>query len=143
MVVFEAIVAARAGARCGFSSLPAPSVSELAREFGLFDGDACYKEIDQESARRLVEAVLWRDMAYNSELMPRAQAQQLASQFLANFDSSARYFSNGTWHEEGNTFTGGSGSGIGWDPVTSATFDTGVLVIGPDRSGCLWVEDED
>jgi hypothetical protein len=143
MVVFEAIVEARAGARCGFSSLPSPDVTELAREFGLFDGDACYKEIDEESARRLVEAVLRRDLAYNSELMPQAQARQLASQFLAYFDPGARYYTNGTWHEVDNYFNGGSVSGISWDPAAQATFDTGVLVIGRDRSGCLWVEDED
>lgn len=33
--------------------------------------------------------------------------------------------------------------GAGWNPVTEATFDTGVIAIGHDRSLCVWVEDED
>jgi hypothetical protein len=30
----------------------------------------------------------------------------------------------------------------GWD-VTDATFNTGVLVLGLQKSACVWVEDEE
>ena len=30
-----------------------------------------------------------------------------------------------------------------WDPATTSTFDTGVLMLGTAESGCVWVADED
>jgi hypothetical protein len=76
-------------------------------------------------------------LAYNAEIMPAARAVEFAEQFFAQFGADGvQYYTNGTFHEQ-------IGSGAEWNPVTAATFDTGVLVIGPWRSGCLWVEDED
>jgi hypothetical protein len=57
--------------------------------------------------------------------MPEQQAEQLTERFFAQFGAGARFVTNN------------------WCPATDATFDGGVLVIGPQRSGCLWVEDED
>ena len=115
----------------------------MAREFGLRDAAGCYKEIDELAASRLVRMVLHRDIAYNAEIMPEARAAELADTFLAQFGSGTRYFSNGTWHLQSVVRPDGVVCGPNWDPVTRATFDTGVLAIGPERSGCLWVEDED
>ena len=131
MGVAEDIIAARiyGSVRCGSSSQPSPTVPELAREFGLRDEPSCYKEIDELAARHLIQSVLHRDMAYNMEIMPEARAAELADRFLTQFGQGTRYFSNV--------------DGPGCHPVTAATFDTGLLAIGPDRSGCLWVEDED
>ena len=87
MGVAEDIIAARiyGAVRCGLSLLPIPTVPELAREFGLRDEAGCYKEIDEPAARRLVQMVLHRDMAYNSEVMPEARAAELTDAFLAQF----------------------------------------------------------
>ena len=30
-----------------------------------------------------------------------------------------------------------------WDPATTSTFDTGVLILGTAESACVWVADED
>jgi hypothetical protein len=127
---------------CGVSAHPSPSLAEVAAEFGLAPDLASYKEIDAASARRLAELVLNQDMAYNAEIMPADRAAELAGRFLAQFGTDGvRYYTNGTFHEpRGPKLTW---SGAGWDPVTEATFDTGVLVLGPGCSGCLWVEDED
>jgi len=120
---------------CGVSARPSPALAELATEFGLAPDLASYEEIDSSAARRLAELVLSEDLAYNAEVMPAARAADLAGRFLAQFGTEGvRYYTNGTFHE---------GRGASWDPVTAATFDTGVLVIGPRSSGCLWVEDED
>ncbi len=72
------------------------------------------------------------------ELMSAARAAELADQFGTG---GVRFFTNGTFHEppEAQRIR----SGASWTPVTPATFDTGVLVMGPRCSGCLWVEDED
>jgi hypothetical protein len=108
----------------------------LGHEFGLLGSDADYREIDAPSARRLATWILRYDLAYESEIMTAELAEHLAEAFLdACADEAARYYTNGTFHE-----ALGSAS---WNPVTKATFDTGVLVAGVVRAGCLWIEDED
>ena len=121
--------------RCGYSTRSDPM--ELAAEFGLAADPARYREIDAATARRLVEIILHRDLAYDAEIMPAGRAAALADRFLSSFGTEGvRYFTNGTCAEH-------DGRNWGWNRVTSATFDTGVLVVGPRRCGCLWVEDED
>jgi hypothetical protein len=112
---------------CGLSSQASPSVAELAAEFGLSRDPGVYREIDA---------------AYNSEIIPLPRAAELADRFLDQFGTDGvRYYTNGTFHEaRGPSLTW---SGASWNPATEATFDTGVLVVGPNGSGCLWVEDED
>src|SRR5262245_48376011 len=127
MAVNEDILAARrfGVVHCGVSSLSAPTIAELAQEFGLRNDAGCYREIDEASARLSVRRLLHRDLAYSAEIMPERQAEQLTERFFAQFGSGARFFTNN------------------WCPATNATFDEGVLVMGSHRSGCLWVEDED
>jgi hypothetical protein len=127
MGVSDEIRAARRFGRvgCGLSSVSAPTLAELAQEFGLRNDAGCYREIDKASARLTVQRLLHRDLAYSAEIMPERQAEQLAEEFFAQFGSGARFFTN---------------NGC---PVTAATFDEGVLVLESHRSGCLWVEDED
>ncbi len=136
-VVAEIRIARRFGVtHCGVSARPSPALAELAAEFGLASDPGSYSEIDAAAARRLAELVLSEDLAYNAAIRPADRAADLAGRFLAQFGTEGvRYYTNGTFHE--------SHGGAGWEPVTAATFDTGVLVIGPRGSGCLWVEDED
>lgn len=127
---------------CGLSARPTPSVSELAAEFGLADDPAFYKEIDVDTARWLAAMVINQDMAYNAEIVPAARAADLAERFIAQFGTEeVRYYTNGTFHENQGPKLGSPSAT--WDPVTGATFDTGILAIGRQYSGCLWVEDED
>lgn len=134
MDIVAEIRAAR-GARCGYSAGGAGT--GLAAEFGLAPDPASYREIEAATARRLIELILHRDLAYHAEIMPAARAAELADRFLASFGTDGvHYFTNGNCAEQG-------GRNWSWNPVTAATFDTGVLVVGPRRCGCLWVEDED
>jgi hypothetical protein len=127
----DILVARRYGVvRCGVSSLTAPTVSELAREFGLRASESCYREIDEAAARASVLRLLHRDLAYDAEVMPLGWAGQLTDRFFAQFGEGSTSFSN-------KFFTNN------WCPVTDATFDEGILILGPDSCGCLWVEDED
>ena len=76
--------------------------------------------------------MLSTDLAYGSKIMPPDRAAGLWQQFLAAFEEQdIRFVTNGT------------ADGSSWGPATSSTFDQGVLVIGPARVGCLWVEGED
>jgi hypothetical protein len=129
--------------RCGLSARTIPTISELARECGLKADPACYKEIDKSAARRLIQLVLHEDLAYRSQIMPADRAAKFADSFLRQFGTGVRYFTNGLFHEGWHRLSGTVVAGPSWDPVTEATFDTGVLVVGELRSGCLWVEDED
>ncbi len=80
--------------------------------------------------------ILSRDLAYDHEFTPPDRAADLANRFLAELgNETLTFYTNGTFHL-------GRDAGP-WMPVTKATFDTGLLIIGPVRSGCLWVEDED
>jgi hypothetical protein len=144
MAISDDIVLARGGViHCGVSAQTAPSLTDLAREFGLRADMSCYREIDEASARRLATLILHRDLAYNVVIMPEEKAAQLAGAFLDQFGASACYFTNGTLHEPRRKVSPHVSDGWSWGPVTDATFDTGVLVLGPEVSGCLWVEDED
>jgi hypothetical protein len=136
--IVEEIIAARivGVTHCGLSSQPSPSISHIAREFGLDDDPAKYSKIDTETAQRLITLILSQDLAYDLEIIPIDQASDLSYRFLAEFrNEPVEYFTNGTFRLGLDHIT--------WNPVTNATFDTGVLIVGPGRSGCLWVEDED
>jgi hypothetical protein len=131
----EIVSARRCGVtHCGISKQGCPSLAQLAKEFGLADDPDIYHEVDAAEARKIVQYVLQYDLAYHGGNMKPARAAHLADLFLSQFgNDGVTYFTNGWLHE---------GSG-GWTPATEATFDAGVLVIGPTNSGCLWVEDED
>lgn len=143
MSVVDAIISERhcGQVHCGISCSPCPPLEGLARDFNLRDDPSAFQEIDEQSARTLAWLILHRDLAYGVE--PGA-CVHLANEFLDHFGgSSARYFTNGLVPRSCEPGMTGSESGTGWTPVTAATFDTGVLVISPLCSGCLWVEDED
>jgi hypothetical protein len=102
---------------------------------GLADG---WRELGRDDAESIAAAVLSHDLAYRSELMDAARAKDYAERFLALFDD-AKYYTNG---DLGPVHAQGGGT-AGWDPITGATFDTGVVVVGTNRVGILWVQDED
>lgn len=114
------------------------SVADVARSFGLLDSPECYEEIDAVEAARVIENVLHWDMAYKTEIMPISLARELSGEFVASFaGGDARFFTNGEWGRSTGAL------GVGWTPVTSATFDTGVLVVSDQMAGCVWCMDED
>ena len=97
-------------------------------------------EVQCAAAMAHLTAVLHSDMAYGSEIMPRGRAADLGEQFLGLF-AGGRFFTN---TEDGprEPLTTGAWT-RGWSPLTSATFDTGVLAVTGSRIGLVWVEDED
>jgi hypothetical protein len=145
MRVENEILAARiyGTVHCGLSVQASCTVEELAREFGLRDDAACYTEIDKLAAREVIRSILHKDLAYSPEVMTETPAEELADRFLRQFGSGTRYFTNGTWHVPAEVRANGVACGPSWTPATLATFDAGVLAVGQERSGCLWIEDED
>jgi hypothetical protein len=110
----------------------------ILKNLGLVQEPESLLKITSAQAIATVETILWKDLAYNSELMPRATAREHAEYFVNEFtDDNTSTYSNGDWPEYHQR------SSSGWNPMTSATFDAGVIVIHKDYVACLWVEDED
>ncbi len=115
-----------------------PELAALA--FGLKGDQGIYTEVGVKQAICVLSDAIHRDMAYEMERVPLKRAQELSELFLhAVGTTRARYFTNGTFGQPRPS----RHEGASWTPATQATFDTGVLVLKPELSACLWFEDED
>ena len=108
------------------------TVVEIARVFGLADDSTVYRSIESIEASAIATRILCADLAYNSKIMCVSRAGDLWRQFMALFDGQDVEFASNTGTVPDS-----------WTPATQATFDMGVLVMGANKTGCLWVEDED
>ena len=143
MDFFDAIKKERASGRiiCG-TVAEADSPTALAAAFGLSDKASCYRDTEPAMARSILTGVLHRDLAYGTRLMSLSRAEELAAAFVKAFDKpKSRFFTNGQFKDD-------AGVGLvlaGWNPATTSTFDTGILVLASpgSPSACLWVADED
>jgi len=138
---FEAIKKERKTGKvvCG-AAKPADSVGKAAAAFGLKDDEKLFRETDMEMARAIIVNVLHRDLAYGNRLIALGRAEELASQVMQRFgNAGARFYTNAE-------FKHGAAAALvlsRWDPATSSTFDTGVIILGASESACVWVADED
>jgi hypothetical protein len=83
--------------------------------------------VDADTARGLLAHVLQFDLAYGGELIDRDTAARLAHAVIEFLPAPVRWWTNGT--------IGLPGDGGVWNPLTDATFDTGVIgVHGTDCS---------
>jgi hypothetical protein len=129
--------------RCGFDRRGGV-LEDVVRRAGLRPDLDRLRPIDAVAARRIAIRVLHRDLAYQLELMERSLAEELADRFFQLFgDESVQYYTNGTFDRIPRAAIPGVASSCSWLAMTEATFDTGILVLGWERSGYLWVEDED
>lgn len=76
---------------------------------------------------------LGHDLAYSTPMMTPACAAARARRFVAAFGEDAHYFRNAA----------PAGRGSSWTPLTHATFDRGVAVVGRGRAGVVVVTGED
>ena len=98
--------------------------------------DALSHRLERSAAGAAVERLFRQTLAYDAPWVDPAFARRLAEAFLQPFDSDAVFLSNG------ELLLGGS-SPRGWNPLTTATFDAGVVAVGRDLYGAVWVTDED
>jgi hypothetical protein len=138
---FEAIKKERKTGKviCGVAK-DADSVVKAAAAFGVKDDEKLYRETDMDMARAIIVNVLHRDLAYGNRLIALGRAEELASQVMQRFaHGGARFFTNAE-------FKHGAAAALvlsRWDPATTSSFDTGVIVLGDSESACVWVADED
>lgn len=108
----------------------------VARAAGLQPLGRAWVEVDAERAESVLAALLHKDLAYKSEVMPEHTARWLASEFLRGF---------GPYRSRFATNSSDMPDQMPWSctPATDATFDAGVVVMGEAGSGIYWVADED
>jgi len=137
--ICERIIAARGGDLIvDIKPVALNSPSEAACLFGLFDSPEIYSEVSKVEAQAVLVTALTKDMAYNSPLVPLADATKLAAEFIDAFGKeNARYYTNGDYGRPRST------PGASWIPATEHTFDTGVLIVASKHAGCAWFMDED
>ncbi len=135
------ILEARGGdAVVGSQTWDGGSVEEAARRFGLFSSPGIYFEVTAREAEAVLGAVLIEHMGWLRDFMPLKQAARLAAEFIGQFrNEPAKFYTNGEYGRPMDA----SGHGPSFTPATEATFDTGVLVVCPDRIACAWFMDED
>ncbi|HEY0931214.1 MAG TPA: hypothetical protein VGE27_14935 [Gemmatimonas sp.] len=97
-------------------------------------------EVSAADAQAIVTALLHRDLAYGAELMSLASAADLATPLFDAVPEPHAYFTNGDWVMNPN---GGEATLRGWNPISDATFDSGVVCLGAGRAAVFWVQDED
>ena len=104
-------------------------------------GDA-WLEISAHDAHAIATSLLHRDLACSEEIMPLAEATELAYAFLDLAPEPLTYYTNGEWigalQDDGSL-----GTTVGWDPITDSTYDAGIVCVGDGMTAILWVQDED
>lgn len=107
-------------------------------------GDA-WQEISENDAELIATGVLHRDLAHGAEIMPLAEATDLASSLLALVPQPMHCFTNGDWAEAfGDDLESPELlESVGFDPISDATLDAGIVCVGDGVTVLLWVEDED
>ena len=109
-------------------------LSRVLQKCGLRSDPTMLVEHPRDEAEAILRELLWKDMAYEGECMPRERAALIARAILAeNSVTCSRFFSNGNWARRES-----------WNPLTESTFDAGLLVsLVGGQYFCIWFQDED
>lgn len=95
------------------------------------------RELNRNQAIETLEFLFWKDMAYESEYLPRKAARSLAVTLIRTLsEANSRYFSNGHWFEKEGKLS------FSWNPCTEAPFDGGIIIQNKDCYICIWFEDK-
>jgi hypothetical protein len=116
------------------------AVDAFVAAFGFKGLGPSWTEISASDAFYIVRSILRRDQAYQMAVMREADAARLAEMFCALFDRNVRCVTNGNSVLPTADPRGVPGAST---PISSATFDSGVVCVDDARIGMLWVEDED
>lgn len=95
-------------------------------------------ELTPEDALTAAREVLAKDLAHRAKVMPAEIAEALAKAFVATVPKPARYFTNGEL-----LVAQAQGLSGTWRSASTATFDSGLVIVGKTGAALLWIEDED
>ena len=107
-----------------------------------------WRDISETQAQALIQRFLHKDLAYECAAMSQDSAAALALEFMKFTRPPRVCFTNGLWPSDWLSGTPGqtavpSGRHGGWNPISNATFDAGIVSIDSEWVAMLWVEDED
>jgi hypothetical protein len=105
------------------------TLEKLTQEFGLRYYSKLFCEVDCAEAGEIISRFLGQDVVYGTELMPQDKAIALAKEFLdcLNADNGDR--------TRVRYYTGSS--------ATFLLVDVGIIGIGEQTAGCIWVSGDD
>lgn len=113
-------------------------INSILSGFGLFPNEENLIEVTIEIACEIVEAILWRDLSYSGEIMPRGEAKRYSEYLVCSMaPPECTFYTNAEWHKYHGE------SSFGFNPFTSSTFDGGILCVGKNSAMSIWVKDED
>lgn len=119
-----------------------PSAADHVVQTHGFRGIAAdWEEISATDAHAIVATLLHRDLAYGQEIMPLETAADLATQLFDLVSEPHTYFTNGGWSVNPETSVPATLSGF--NPISEATLDSGVVCVGDGRALLFWVQDEE
>ena len=96
-----------------------------------------WKHINRESAQKILNFILNKNLAYSSEeSITVTDAESIADRFMNLFKDNSQFFTNAIFNHNYSGLTE-------WDSIAESTFDTGVVIVSNERIGILWVQDED
>lgn len=95
------------------------------------------REVDHAEARKILTALLSRDLAYDSATeFPMPMVEAVIDHLFQIFAAHPRYFTNAD-------FTPHPFRLRSWVPLTIHTFDTGLFLVDDQRIGVLWATEDD
>ena len=113
----------------------ASTFDDLCRRAGLEPLGRAWVDVDESRACAFLTALLHKDLAYKTEVMPERRAHWLAEEFLRAAGCESRFATNSPDIPHELPFA--------WTPATESTFDAGIAVFGETGAGLYWVADED
>lgn len=119
------------------SQIPAEVASKLGYPTSGFPIGDILQEVPLEEAASVMAYIARGSLAYPTHESGSAGTVKNAMDALREMKSDARFFTNGDW---GNPRFENS---KGWTPLSTATFDAGVLGIDSETAFIVWTEDED
>ena len=134
--VGELFLAARAIDPHKPATLPA-QLDALTATLGLQPIGNGWREIDETAARAILQRTLEKDFpAGRRRLMPARDAAGFIDELWADLPAPRRHFTNAK-------FAGRAMQLVDWNPITYATFDTGVISVSGDQLTLLWAGEDD
>ncbi len=114
------------------------AIEEIMGSLGLYPKPSCLREINRSAACEVLKTILWKDLAYHSQLLLESDATERASYLVNHFSTTdTKYFTNGEWENYHRK------NGMLYDSLTDATIDAGIIFVNKEYVASIWVQDED
>ncbi|WP_322510884.1 hypothetical protein [Chloroflexus sp.] len=120
---------------------PYEALDAAARELDFYPLGQHWIEVPRRIALKIATHIIAHDLAYPDEIVPAAQATELAGRVLALLGARARYFTNGAVSGDFAVYDVQGNEVIGWRSLSEAPFDHGLFALDDRLVIVLWAED--